>query len=159
MSKGNNPFQKAAESKGVKKTAQTVESTEEYKYEEFFNNTLKVPPAVAADIESKGLSYRWKNANEYRKNYNTMQGYWTPYTAPQNLREMEIGANPEGKLIRGDLILAVRPEGATKAYRAHLDKRNRAHADYNKQKAQELRKSAAAAGEGIQIHEGYEDND
>lgn len=128
-------------------------------YDEFFANKLQISADLEAELKSKNLAWRFINYNEYRKN-NGHRSHWVPYkTTSTSSPEAILGVEADGYIKRGDCILAARPMETHMKHKEFLKKRTDLQSNYQKQKAQELRKDAQEAGIKSTIIEGYEDGD
>lgn len=130
-------------------------------FEEFYNNRLSLSTELKNELREQGLSWRFINIANFRKAGNRHQSLWRPYNVKSRSPiEAFSGIDPEGVLTRGDLVLAVRPNHVSKAYRQKLDRRNAANAGYNKAQADRMRQEAKSQGlsDQVTIYEGYDDN-
>ncbi len=130
-------------------------------YTDFFNNRLQIPVDVADEAAAKNLVLRWINAKEFRNNQGMHKSYWQIFKADclKSSKDSIYGADPEGILRRGDLILGCRSRELHEAHQGALEDRNRAYKQHNKKAAQKMRQDAARAGVDIKIHEGYYENE
>lgn len=142
----------------VKETKKRDPIFEKFNASEWQDNRLALPQSLKEYLKEQGLDWKFINAREFRDRGNNHQGYWVPYPVPA---ELQVHTTPERMILRGDLVLAVRPKAATKKYRDRLDARNRANANFNKEKAKELKQMAREAhvGDQVQVHEGYEEGE
>lgn len=127
---------------------------------EFFMNRLSLADALKDKMRKENLDWRFINASQFRSDGNIHRSHWKPYRL-EGADVVTFGANPEGLINRGDLILAVRSTKITQAHKQFLAKRNAAQKSENAVGASELRKMAKAAGveKEAKIYEGYEEND
>lgn len=126
-------------------------------YDEFFQNKLQLSADLEAELRSKGLSWRFINATEYRKNHGH-RSHWKPYKSEAKGSAADMfGTDKDGHIIRGDCILATRSNEMTSRHKEFLKKRTDIQSNYQKQKAQELRKDAQEAGIKTVVTEGYEE--
>ena len=148
--------------KGGKKPVESKpkQSLESFNFtDDPFTNPLRLPEGLRKAFEKEGLEVRFINI----KRLNEMHGFhnrgWKPYTkefANIEVNEFHWGTSPDGKIIRGDLVLAVRPISLGDKHRAALkQKADRLNLN-QKKNAAELRKLAAGRAK---IHEGYDDNE
>lgn len=127
-----------------------------------FNDRLALPKELKEKLKEKGLDFRFINAQEFRRSGHYHRSHWRPLSVSTDLGlPSAFGANAQGEIQRGDLILGVRPKAVTAKHRAFLEERRRRYSNFNKSEAEQLRKYAKQAGLGDQvgISEGYEEND
>jgi len=90
-------------------------------------NTMKLDPELREELEAQGLAYRFINANQLKRN-GYHRSYWKPYQrknkTSDGVSSRIYGADPDGFVIRGDSILAVKPKAEADAYRSMLQRRN-----------------------------------
>lgn len=127
--------------------------------EDIFGNTLGIDPAVAKEIEAKGLVYRFISAPQLQK----MGGYhprgWKPYKQDRgtmDVHSLQFGSDPDGFIRRGELILAVRPKDLNEKHKAVLKQKAARGRETQTTHANEL-KEMIRGSVGMQVHEGYED--
>lgn len=128
-----------------------------------FNNRLALPDEVKEYLTGKGLDWRFLNAQEFRASGNIHRSHWRPFKIPAEMAGADgfYGANAEGLIQRGDLILGVREKAITVAHKEHINKRNKAlyqqaTVEGQAKKLKEtVRESSIAAD--TKILEGYED--
>lgn len=126
----------------------------DFTYEQAFKNRLKVPKAVLDEVDSKGMVCRWINFNEFRRAGGYHHNHWTPYKPETEPGSDELGGRDQGYLRRGDLILAVRTKELNEAHKRFKDQKNAAKRAYDKNAADQLRRSMP----GVKVLEGYDDN-
>ena len=137
--------------------------------DDLFGNPLTVPPHVAADIEKQGKEARWVDARKIYDNHGYHAKGWMPYKKSDELMAKEgqsqsdfkSGADPDGTLRHGSLILAVKPKEAAEKHRQLLKQKAERQKGYNKQKAAEFRQMAKEGFKDAKkvIFEGYDDED
>jgi hypothetical protein len=92
-------------------------------------NSMKIPAELEKEIADKGLSWRFINLPKIKKDGYHKSG-WIPYQrdnkADKDSAAVRLfGNDPDGHIIRGDSILAVKPKAEADAYRALLDQRTK----------------------------------
>jgi hypothetical protein len=120
---------------------------------------LRIDPALKVELKEKGLSHRWINYKKFMSDGNFHQSGWVPYkpaAKPTGAVEFSFGSNPEGYVIRGDLILAVKTEEQQAHHKARLARKNAIYQQYNKQAASQLKEHLK--GTKSKVYEGYEEN-
>lgn len=132
--------------------------------DDVFGNPLTLDDNLKKELADQGLAYRFVDA----KRLYEMGGYhdkgWIPYKRTSKasdsigLGEFKFGSDPEGIIRRGSLILAVKTAEQVAKHRAFLRVRADRGADFNHEKAEELKKFARDKGLGAEVYEGYEDN-
>jgi hypothetical protein len=148
----------------VKKGAQPVSKKQETNadFEFAFGSSdamMKIDPALAAQFKKDGLVYRWINKKQYEANGNVHRSHWKAYrrdSASSSSADFVNGSNPEGYIVRGDMLLAVRTEKMAKSHRSYLDKQNELKAGIQKRQAQELKE---LVGSRADVDDGSEDED
>jgi hypothetical protein len=143
-----------------KKTNVREPEVQGFNYDEFFNNRLSLPQELKDKLKGEGKDWRFINSSEFKRNGNLHQSHWKPYVVT-GAEASQFGAEASGMITRGDLLLAVRDKGMTKAHRTFLDKRNAIQQTSNKDAARKLRQAAMDYGvsEQTKIYEGYDDNE
>lgn len=126
-------------------------------YTDYFGNEFELPSAIKQALKDQGLVARFVNASKFRDEYSVHRGGWQVYNARAGgvLKSLQ-GADPEGIIRRGDLVLAVRTVDASLKHKKVLKQMNGQLKNINKLKAEELRDSAKAAGVEATVIEGYE---
>lgn len=132
---------------------------------ELFGNALAIPADVQRELDEKGYEGRWVDA---QKLY-AFSGYhpkeWVPYKQERKKdsgapTDLKFGADPEGVIRRGTMILAVKRKEDAERHRAYL--KHKASLVSNKQlqraQAESLRKMARDHGADMTVDEGYEDD-
>lgn len=125
-------------------------------------NILTVDPALKRELEEQGLAYRFVNAKKLKESHGYHRRNWVPYrrqsTKPADGPiDFAYGVDPAGYIIRGDLILAVKPVEFARRQREQIDKRTQALTRHNKASAQEIQERAREAGlRDVVIQDGYE---
>lgn len=129
-------------------------------FDDPFGNPLQLPQAVKDKFKAQGFELRFINIKEVNKLGGYHKRAWVPYSKDRfdtiDLSEFHWGGSPDGKVIRGDLVLAVRPIELGDKHRAYLKQKADRLSQSEKQSAAELRK--IAAGRAV-IHEGYDENE
>lgn len=125
------------------------------------DDQLAIDPLIKAEIEGKGLVFRWINAHKLKENFGFDSRRWIPYK-PEVKGDTAYGfQDSEGYVRRGDLLLGVRSKEINAAHRAKIDRKNKGlAATQSKQAADELRSRLKDAGiKGAKIYDGYDEND
>lgn len=134
-------------------------------WEADYDDLLAIDPALKAEIAAKGFEYRFIRAKKYVEDgaYHKM-GYRPYKRDPVEKKDghtFEFGADPEGYLRRGDLILAVKPKALVERDRAKIRARTEAYNNVvqrNKEAAEDLRRTVSDAGGTIGVSEGDDDD-
>jgi hypothetical protein len=119
-----------------------------------FMNELELDPILLKELKEKGLAYRFINGTHYRKN-GSHRARWIPYK--RETKSELFGADPDGFVRRGDLILAVKPEQAAQMHKQLLKQRAQAQSNavINKTHAEQFREMAKESGVKTQVSEGF----
>jgi len=128
----------------------------EFEGESPLGDMLSIPAALKKEIEDQGLAYKFINYKIYKESGMHKRG-WKPYpiqSAPSGVQKL-FGSSPEGYLVRGDCILAVIPTTWKNKIKEQIAQKNKTYANFNKQKADEFRKSL---GGDSTVYEGYDNN-
>jgi hypothetical protein len=149
--------------KEIKKTEEPSRDSTFRDAEFAFNNKLGLPQELKDYLTSQGLDWRFLNAREYVANGNIHSGHWRAFKVPADKVNAEgfYGANAEGLVQRGDLILGVRTKAISAAHKEHINKRNQAlyrqgSVEGQAKKLREVVKDSSLSAE-TRITEGYED--
>jgi len=116
-----------------------------------------VDAQLKAKITSEGFVCRWINRSTYIANRGDHRG-WRPYQMPKSelqskgALDFQYGVDADGYIMRGDLILAVRPAEVHQKNKQRIELRKRAQQGHQAKAAQELREKT-----GMKVLEGYED--
>jgi hypothetical protein len=119
---------------------------------------LRIDPAIVAEINKAGLAYRWISLKEFSQNGNFHKNDWMPYKSEslkKTASEFSWGSNPDGYLIRKEMVLAVKPKKLQEQHKARIKQRTLIQSQSSKQAAQELKKTLQ--GSGASVYEGYEE--
>lgn len=140
------------------KQAGTEASINEISYD--FNDFFAVDTALKAELQAKGLVWRWINAIKLKANYGYDSRQWAPYQRKSQAPGMTSFSDAEGFVRRGDLILAVQPKAVDSARKKQLAARNAAQNTdkHSKQAAEELRRHMRDSKIQADVTEGYEDS-
>lgn len=109
-------------------------------------NTVSLPKDLQDEMRSKGLEWRFINFHHLKQN-GYHKTFWQPYKPdkkPEFVFGGEFGQDPNGYVIRKDLILAVKPAEEAKKMRNML-----------KNKTQMLTRSATSAQHAKNMKEQY----
>lgn len=128
-------------------------------YNTFEVGVLDLDPELEKEIEEQGFAWRWINLQQYRSQGNFHKNRWTPYKRKDVKSDDFMPTTNEGFIIRGDCILAVRPIAIAIAHKKAIQAKNDRYKQYNKQQADDLRRTAKESGVKAKIHEGYEENE
>jgi hypothetical protein len=140
----------------------TKTEASDFTHDDFDFNLLKIDPELKAELEGQGFSYRWINKKTYVDRGNNHRTGWKAYkkqaSESRGSIDFDYGISPEGYVVRGDLILAVKPKAAQDAYRQHIRAKTERQSAVARRQAQQLRQMAGH--EGIKItSEGSDDQD
>jgi len=105
--------------KDGKKPITQKQEKKPFKFEKL--SMLDVPSELKKELSEQGLEYRWINAPRLRGQQGFNKNYWKPYKV--NYDKIGIDnffRSPDGYLVRGDVILAVRPKDIGDAHKARL---------------------------------------
>lgn len=145
--------------KKPKATSSVDASLEETGVPEFLQNRFHVERELVKFFESKGLKHRWINMTKFRSDRFHRTGY-VPYKrdadTPVSIADQLLGSSPDGFIIRGDMVLAVKKAEHANQYRKWLkDKSDKLKTGAKKQAADELRQKLR--GLKAEIKEGYDE--
>jgi hypothetical protein len=132
--------------------------------DELFGNQLGLDPAIKEKIEAQGLDCRFISVKHLQDMGGTHQNGWRPIKMKDVCDNMDghtklFGADPDGFIRRGDLVLGVRSKElgerhkqylAQEAERVSLKKLQRAHKE-------ELRRALRETNE--QVVDGFDEGD
>lgn len=126
---------------------------------------LDLDPTIIAELQAKGLEYRFVNAVQYQKNFGYHKSGWRVYQieqTPDTKRgslNFTRGVDPEGYVRFGDLVLAVKEKAEQESHRRKIKRRTQLQSDSEGKTAEELRDLARKGGlKHAEIVEGYDDN-
>lgn len=130
--------------------------------DEIYADKFKIDEALKAELAENGLACRFINFKQYRENYGIHKSGWVAYKRkskdPTPAGDL-FGSDPDGYVRRGDMILAVKKQEDADKQKKFLQQRSTTlQGNYNKEKAEELRKLMRDSGVQAQIHEGYDEN-
>ncbi len=130
--------------------------------DDIFGNALGLDPNIVKALRDKGLVHRFISAPKLMSS----GGYHARGWRPIKLKEIEgygtidtFGADPDGYLRRGDLVLAVRSKELNDKHKAYLAQEGARGKNIQKKQADELRQFVKGNDLGMEIIEGYEDED
>ncbi len=150
--------------KGGKKSIKTKTGERKWAgWSDPFQNPLQLDDAVKAAFKEEELEVRFINLKKWKENSGFNANSWEPYSPKEHgkiegLRNDPNGSS-DGRVIRGDLILAVRPIFIGNRARARKQKRNEAQKMFNRDQAVEMERISAQGKHKAKILEGYDEND
>lgn len=124
-------------------------------------NLLVISEELKQEIKDQGLEFRFINASQFREKGNSHHNQWRPYNVKSKAPlELMKGITPEGVLLRGDLVLAVRPKRLGDEYRRRLDDKRQVYKGFNRAKADEMRALSREhkVDKTSKVFEGYDEN-
>lgn len=132
-----------------------------FNYDEFYSNDLALNPEIKAQLKSEGLEWRFINRLQFREKGNSHRSHWQPYQLKTANGQAGVGTDAEGMVVRGDLVLAVRPKEIADRHRQFLEAKRARYRGYNREVADEMRQRAREEGvsRAMKVHEGYDDNE
>lgn len=141
------------------KSKSTVSSLQE---DAGFINTLGLSADLRAELSEQGLVGRFVDYKKLKDNDGLHTKGWRIYKRPKrdtiDSQEFRFGADPNGYVRRGSLVLAVKSETEWKAHRNLLDhKAKTLKSNFAKTQAEELRQMAKEHGVKTKVVEGYDD--
>lgn len=120
---------------------------------------FRVPEELEKEIKSKGLAFKWVNLTKLRKSHGFNKMGWKPYSISKNSKVLKdnpfMTPDVDGMFVRGDMVLAVKPEEEQAKYRETLKFYNDLDKNINRKHADELRETAKESGFRTEIDEGY----
>lgn len=121
---------------------------------------FRLSPELLKELEEKGLAHRWLNAPKYFKGGNFHRSGWKAYRSDKKGADaFDAGINPEGFIIRNDMLLGVKPAAEHERWRARIRQHSaRLSGTAIQGKTAELRAQVGELGGG-KVYEGYEDNE
>lgn len=129
-----------------------------------FGSPLDIPESIKQELEAKGLSARWIDAQDLYKSGGYHKRGWQAYvrkidtSATMDSSEFRLGRDPEGVIRRGSLILGVRSKEQSAQHRELLRQKNaRLAQGVQKEEAQKLQQFARQADLNAKVHTGYDD--
>lgn len=128
---------------------------EEITANEFSVSMFRVDKKLAKEIQDAGMSFRWINAAKFKGAGGFHKSGWRPYRRTDTAAQ-EYGFNPEGLLVRFDMMLAVKTNDEQTKWKKFLRHRADMMSGVQSQKAGELRESFAS--KGVKVIEGYDSN-
>lgn len=113
---------------------------------------LALPKKLKDYLNSQGMDFRFLNATQFRASGNYHGRDWRPFDvrAAKSLGGETFGANAEGVIQRGDLILGIRPKNISAAHKERLAKKNAAYSAANvaKTHAKQIKEQIRERGMG-----------
>jgi len=117
-----------------------------------------VPVAIKKQVENAGYELRFINEQKYLKDSNHHEKDWLPYTAELFDSSIEstssaipgTGISADGRLRRGDSVLAVRPKSRGDEYRAIIKEKNKRNARKAAESQEQLKEEAKRNGFGTE---------
>lgn len=131
------------------------ETLKEVKYQD--SNKLALNEAQTKYLKKNGIVHRFVHRKQYMDANNFHKTGWR--VIPDS--EMP-GANAEGLVVVGDLVMAVKGRDSQLAYRKALLEKNAKYSNpkrIQKEAADDLKRAARKIDASAEIHEGYEEND
>jgi hypothetical protein len=125
------------------------------------NNLLTLPDQLKKYLTDQGMDWRFLNATAFRANGGRHKSDWQALRVPPDVRIGLSAVTAEGHVIRGDLILGIRPKTISAKYKETLKERNRAYSNFGKTEATRMREEVKrkGLGEHVSISEGYDDDE
>lgn len=113
---------------------------------EMYKNRFDLPEALKMEIRSKGYNFKFINFTTYKKD-TVHRSQWVPYKPEaRTTMDMVFGKSPEGYIVRGDCVLAVRPLVIDKAFKDRIKANTNRLLGHNDRSKQELRELAKQHG-------------
>lgn len=130
---------------------------------DMFTNRLQVDATLQKFFAEKGLAFRWINITKYRSERFHRTG-WTPYkrdeSTPMSAADSVLGVSPDGFIIRGDNVLAIKPVAQARAYKQYLqDRTSKNTGATQKAAAAAIRSSFKASGIDAKVEEGFDEDE
>jgi hypothetical protein len=155
---------KPQKAKAISSLKQDIEYTANIHDYQF--NTMKLSPDLEQELKEKDLAWRFINMTQLKKNGHH-RGFWKPYQRTSKPEKDSpsvklFGNDPDGYIIRGDAILAVKPKAEADRFRSLLQKRTQILAGQARSSsvAERLREELGAdLGSGSTIKDLSEDED
>jgi hypothetical protein len=146
---------------GKKPLSSKAKTTSAMNEPDFFLNPLAVAKDVKAELDKKGLDYRWISYTKYVASGGQHERGWTVYKRDKKAIEDAniFGANPDGIIRVRDNVLAVRPADFSKKHKTWLKSKAARSTGINEAKADELRQKAREANVDTYIDEGFDEQD
>lgn len=148
---------------GKKPISQKPAKASIFMNDDVFGNHLSIPEDVQKELDEQGLHGRWLNAKTLHSN----QGYhpkgWSVYrrkSVDKDATAFKFGADPDGIIRRGDLILGVKTKEKYENHKAFLESKAQRYSNVNSNHADELRSLMGTAGlKKAKVFEGYDENE
>jgi hypothetical protein len=125
-------------------------------------NLLAIAPDLKAELDAKGLAYRFINAKQYVDKQGFHHSGWKVYKRDVSERakgafDFDMGTDPEGYVRRGDLILAVKPQEMQQRHKEKIRAKTARYSPdaLNKAAAQQMRDRARENNVNMSVDEGY----
>lgn len=133
--------------------------------DEMYQNRFDLPKSLREEIKQKGYNYKFINFTSYKKD-TVHKAHWVPYKPEiETVADMVFGKSPEGYVVRGDCVLAVRPLSVDKLMKARIHDKAQSQLGFNKRARQEMEELARAHGVkkskafGVEATKGLEDDE
>lgn len=126
---------------------------------------LALPSKLKEYLNAQGMDFRFLNATQYRASGNFHKSDWRPFDirGAKSLAGETFGANAEGIIQRGDLILGIRPKTISAAHKQRLADKNQRYSQANVAKTQKKQFQEqvrdAGLGEYVSVKEGYDEGE
>lgn len=131
--------------------------------EEVFGNSLKLDPELEAELDAKGLEGRFVDYKKLVEFAGYHKHGWTPYkrdiSATIGSADFKFGADPDGLVRRGTVVLAVKPKEKVQIHRDFLKQKAQKYSQSNKNLAQEMRDYVRRDGSSAEVLEGWDSNE
>lgn len=124
---------------------------------DIFGNKLTVPEDIKKDIEEKGQVFRWVDAKKMRENQGYHDKGWVAYKRPATMSSGLLGNDPDGLVIRGSMMLAVRDKELNEQHQLYLKNRSAAMSGSLQKTKKELKEQADSVGS--KVIDGYDDEE
>lgn len=114
---------------------------------------LDIDVALEKELAELDLVYRFINFKTFKK-YGFHKQHWKPYrraSRPDN--NVAFNIDPDGYMVRGDLVLAVKPKEWNLARKKELAEKNAKKADAIRDKTNEFRQVVAKSGIGQMVED------
>lgn len=140
-----------------------IKATDELSVPEFMQNRLQVDEKLMKYFKDKGLAWRWINMSKFRAERFHRTG-WVPFKkqqdTPISAADQLLGESPDGFILRGDNVLAVKKASEAQAYKNFLRNRTAKITDaQQKEAAQAIKTAFKAAGQDVKVDEGFDESD
>lgn len=133
--------------------------------DDILGNRLKLPENFVATLKSYGFDVRFINNKKLIEDGGYHKRGWKPFKSQDfseiseelKVNQFLYGKNPDGTILRGDALLAVRPLTMSERHREVIDERTRRQSKVVTNTAEKLRETARKHNLNSVIKEGYDD--